>query len=336
MYTTIMKQKKSITTSTSNAYLVVVPLLVALMMMTFTTTSGVVSAAHYDGNNCRTNHRLFGSSSWGGSRMMISHDEYDGYPRTSTFPQQRRRYDYHSHSRKNNNHHGRLAEHRGRKLGGITGMDLAVDMLTIPFYYDTFHRNINSLLRQQESSTAFLPEQQEPRYSFEDYGDSGVELIMELPRNIRPNDINVEIDIEQSILTIRGRYMLVENDDGSEQITGRSTIFVRQSEFKRSFRLADDDIDIPQINVSLSSDGGILSIMAPRKQQQQQQRRQYVKPKHVSIPITRVQSRIDDIDNDGNYGDNNDEAEETHTVQPSSMEHDDDDFVITEEEDTWQ
>ena len=232
-------------------------LLALTIMMIFTTRGIVVNAAHYNGNNCHSTHRLFGiSSSWGGSRMMMSHDD-DYYSCSSTFPQQqqqrrRRRYDYHHRtcSRSSSNHHRQLVkQHRGRSRGGVTAMDLVVDMLTTPFYYNTLHRNINSLLRQQQQ------QQQPPRYSIEDYGDSGVEIIMELPTtNIQPNDVTVDIDEEQNILTIRGRCQLVEKDTSKEEDKGRRSIIVQQSEFTRSFRLDDDDIDIPQINVSLSTD----------------------------------------------------------------------------------
>jgi HSP20 family protein len=127
-------------------------------------------------------------------------------------------------------------------------IDLVSEGLSTPFY-----SNVNSLFRQ-------LSGQSGPRYSIEETEDS-IELSMEVP-GVAAKDLTVEV-VDDTVLRIRGSRSVRES--------GSYT----QSEFDQSFQLDDTDMDVDNIQVTLSN--GILKIVAPKK---------VAKVTSKSIPIT--------------------------------------------------
>ncbi len=201
----------------------------------------------------------------------------------SLYRPHRRSYDYHRRCRPN-------------------AIDLVSDMFSVPFYTS------NSLFRQQQDQLARLEQNSAPRYSISQSEDGKlVELAMELP-GVPAKDLSVEVE-HRNVLRIRGSRTIRES--GS----------VTKTEFDQSFQL-DDDIDVENISVSLSS--GILTITAPKKEPER---------KRIHLKIEERDSLLEKM-NDESAGEHEIIVSDQEAATGSELTFEtgnEQDFVITED-----
>lgn len=220
--------------------------------------------------------------------ISSTHARHGGHVGGSLYQPHRRNYDYHRRYRPN-------------------AIDLVSEMFSIPFYTS------NSLFRQQQDQVARLLEQRNssPRYSISQSEDGTVvELAMEVP-GVPAKDLSVEVE-NRTVLRIRGSRTIRES--GSS---------FTKTEFDQSFQL-DDDIDIENMSVSLSS--GILTVIAPRKQQEIRKVQLHIEEGDSLVAKMDVESIHRDDELESNQGGHN--VLDDGTIPKSD---DDEDFVITED-----
>mmetsp|Transcript_93025 Transcript_93025/g.260091 ORF Transcript_93025/g.260091 Transcript_93025/m.260091 type:complete len:237 (+) Transcript_93025:51-761(+) len=186
--------------------------------------------------------------------------------------------------------------------------DLVSDMFSVPFY------STNSLFRQQQDRLARLEQNSTPRYSISQSEDGKiVELAMEVP-GVPAKDLSVEVE-HGNTLRVKGSRTIRESES------------FMKTEFDQSFQL-DQDIDVENISVSLSS--GILTVSAPKKE---------ATVKRIELKITET----DLVREEGSRAEEEVEVEkeenDDHKTVPEANirgEAGEEDFVITEDEDSWE
>jgi HSP20 family molecular chaperone IbpA len=235
------------------------------------------------------------SSNSCGSGTRSRHHEYS----LSTFP---RRYQYHRE-----NCCSYQQPYNGRQR--CTDTDLVSKIFSTP-YYSNFGKTVNSLLRQLNKRVDMTTAMDFP-CSVEDYGDAGIELLMELP-GVDENDVSVELQDNVVVISVRRRHYC-------------GCVFASRAEFSQSFQLGKD-VNLDGIQVTLSS--GILIVSIPRKPRVKHHRH------HRILPI-----RNEDQENETVTGGSNAITEEKskieseHSATESLSPKEDDDFEIFDEED---
>lgn len=203
-----------------------------------------------------------------------------------------------------------------------TAMDLVSKNFLTPLCGTDFG---NSLFRHHRSSRrGFEAPDFDIPYSIEDFGDSGIELLMELP-GVDANDVSVELQKDTNILVISASRRQSAND-GS---------FTSQMEISRSFQMANN-IDVDGIQAALSA--GILTVSLPLKVPTEHGR--------TSIPIRVLEhEEKNETDEEKTVELSNDsdleleQPKELHDDTATATRHnmeDDDDFQILDEEDAWE
>jgi HSP20 family molecular chaperone IbpA len=200
-------------------------------------------------------------------------------------------------------------------------MDLVSQIFSSPLYY-------NSLIRQQDAQSARIMDERSdgvsssaPFYAITESEDGqALDLEIEVP-GVSAKEINVETENDR-MLRVQGSRRLHEN--GS----------VTQMRFDKVFQI-DTDADIENIHVTLSS--GILLISVPKKPKKAriaksipiaiQEDKETEVNKEVTIEEAEWVAVVEE-DNENEIG-SEDENEKLQIQQ-------DDDFTITEDEDSWQ
>lgn len=200
-------------------------------------------------------------------------------------------------------------------------IDLVSQIFSSPIYY-------NSLLRQQDAQSTRIMDQQRsgavsssaaPFYVIRKSEDGqAIDLEIEVP-GVSAKEINVQIENDR-MLRVQGSRRLHPHEKGSGT----------QMRFDKVFQM-DTDADIENIQVTLSS--GILRVSVPQKAR-------IIKSIQIAIQEDKEIEEVNEEtieeaewvaveeDNENEIG-SEDENEKLQIQQ-------DDDFTITEEEDSWQ
>jgi HSP20 family molecular chaperone IbpA len=217
--------------------------------------------------------------------------------------------------RGHNLHHG--GRHYNYHRRPLDAMNLVSQIFSSPIYY-------NSLLRQQDAHSARIMDQRSglssaaPIYAIRKSEDGqAVDLEIEVP-GVSAKEINVQIESDR-MLRVQGSRRLHEND-GS----------ITQMRFDKVFQM-DADADIENIQVTLSS--GILRISVPQKARIvrsipiviQKDKETEVQQETIEAEWVAVE---EDNENEIGTSSEEDENENLQILQ-------EDDFTITEEEDSW-
>jgi HSP20 family molecular chaperone IbpA len=264
-------------------------------------SKGTVRAHRWGDNKIRCSERSFSNSCDFGTRC---HREFS----SSTFP---RRYQYH---RENGPYHG--SYNRGRQR--CTSAMNRVSKIFPTSCYSDFGGNTNSFLRQHRNRVNTMNNIMELPFSFENYGDTGIELSMELP-GVDAKDVSLELHGDTVVISVCRRLH-------------QSSSIASEAEFSQSFQLGKD-VDLDGIHAILSS--GILIISAPRKPPVRNHH-------HQTIPIQTFDQN-EEQDKEAATKENNTSTEEKpktlnghHATESQPPKNDDDDFEILDEEDTWE
>lgn len=192
----------------------------------------------------------------------------------------------------------------------------------------------NSLSRQRSRSrqnTAFS-KQRQLRYSVEDFGTKGLELVIDLPGS-NARDLAVEILQKDGtdVITVRGNRASHQNK------------LVTNLGFSQSFEVNSDDIDIDSITAHFSA--GVLRIMMPKIEREETKKPIAIISTNeyddiVPIFVAKRDNRNDPSERKGNRqvvieknleksGDLKNSEKENYFTRG------DNDLFISEEEDVW-